>query len=140
MAVPTALLLLSDSRVPGGGHAHSGGLEAAWRAGLVTDLPSLRRFLLGRLHTAGKVTAAFAAAASRLVTATDVEPWAILDAELDARTPSAAQRHASRQLGRGLLRVAERQHPGHATIAALRAGSPSGAHHPLVFGLTAGIQ
>jgi urease accessory protein len=59
-----ALLLLADSRLPAGGHAHSGGLEAAVAAGRVTDVESLDGFLRGRLATAGAVAAAFAAAAA----------------------------------------------------------------------------
>ncbi|MFD2354563.1 hypothetical protein ACFSTC_42740 [Nonomuraea ferruginea] len=47
-----AILLLTDSRLPVGGHAHSGGVEQAVALGLVHDLPSLSSFLRGRLHTA----------------------------------------------------------------------------------------
>ncbi|WP_168200518.1 urease accessory protein UreF [Allokutzneria sp. NRRL B-24872] len=100
--VGSGLLLLGDSRVPAGGHVHSGGVEAAWRAGLVTDVASLRSFLVGRLATAGRVSAAFAATAARMTPSCD---WELLDSEFDARTPSAAQRAASRQQGRGLLRA-----------------------------------
>ncbi|MEV2265116.1 urease accessory protein UreF [Nonomuraea africana] len=59
------LLLLADSRLPAGGHAHSGGAEQAVRTGAVHDLTSLRAFLSGRLHTAGLVAAGLAAAACR---------------------------------------------------------------------------
>ncbi|GAA3034403.1 urease accessory protein UreF [Streptosporangium longisporum] len=58
-----ALLLLADSRLPAGGHGHSGGVEEAVRAGAIGDLPGLAAFLRGRLATAGLVTAALAAAA-----------------------------------------------------------------------------
>ncbi|WP_181958297.1 urease accessory protein UreF [Nonomuraea deserti] len=58
-----ALLLLTDSRLPAGGHAHSGGTEQAVTSGAVHDVPSLARFLRGRLHTAGALAAALAAAA-----------------------------------------------------------------------------
>lgn len=40
-----AALLLVDSRFPGGGHAHSGGLEEAVSRRLVTDEATLRGFL-----------------------------------------------------------------------------------------------
>jgi hypothetical protein len=56
-------LLLSDSRFPAGGHAHSGGVEPAVTAGTVTDVASLEVFLRGRLATAGLVAAGLAAAA-----------------------------------------------------------------------------
>ncbi|MET7329976.1 urease accessory UreF family protein [Nonomuraea sp. NPDC005650] len=58
-----ALLLLTDSRLPAGGHAHSGGTERAITAGAVHDVPSLAHFLRGRLHTAGAVAATLTAAA-----------------------------------------------------------------------------
>ncbi|MFI7634329.1 urease accessory protein UreF [Nonomuraea sp. NPDC049400] len=63
MAMNPALLLLADSRLPAGGHAHSGGAEQAITSGAVHDVPSLARFLRGRLHTAGTVAAALTAAA-----------------------------------------------------------------------------
>ncbi|WP_327584401.1 urease accessory protein UreF [Nonomuraea sp. NBC_00507] len=59
-----ALLLIADSRLPAGGHAHSGGAERAIAAGAVHDVPSLDRFLRGRLHTSGTLAAALAAAAA----------------------------------------------------------------------------
>ncbi|WP_433511049.1 urease accessory protein UreF [Nonomuraea sp. CA-143628] len=61
-----ALLLLTDSRLPAGGHAHSGGTEQAIATGAVHDLTSLAAFLRGRLHTSGHVAAALAAAACAL--------------------------------------------------------------------------
>ncbi|HTI27763.1 MAG TPA: urease accessory UreF family protein [Kutzneria sp.] len=92
------LLVLADSRFPGGGHAHSGGVEEAAARGLITDEAGLESFLHGRLRTNGLVSAAFAAAA------VDGE-WSTLDAELDARTPSPAQRAASRAQGKSTLRA-----------------------------------
>ncbi|HMC80052.1 MAG TPA: urease accessory UreF family protein, partial [Acidimicrobiia bacterium] len=86
----TALLLLADGRFPGGGHAHSGGLEPAVADGAVEDLASLESFLAGRLLTTGEVDAWLAAAACA-----GADPLE-LDAEADARCPSAALRQASR--------------------------------------------
>jgi urease accessory protein len=115
------LLLLTDSRLPAGGHAHSSGLEAAVHAGLVRDLDSLTSWLRGRLATGGQVAAAFAAAATRLAPGTPAA-WADLDRELDARTPALAQRRASRAQGRSLLRAVTTQG------AAMPGGAmPSGA-------------
>jgi urease accessory protein len=94
------LLVLADGRLPAGGHAHSGGLEAAVASKRVTDLASLEGFLRGRLATSGVVAAAFAAAACA---SRDVGP---LDEGLDARTPSPALRRASRGQGRALMRAA----------------------------------
>jgi urease accessory protein len=62
-----ALWLLADSRLPTGGHAHSGGLEAAVRRGLVRSPDDVAAWLAGRVPTAGLVTAAAAAAACALV-------------------------------------------------------------------------
>lgn len=98
--VPTSLLLLADGRFPGGGHAHSGGLEAAVADGSVADLTSFAAFVAGRLTTVGAADAWLAAAACA-----GVDPVA-LDLEADARCPSPALRLASRRLGRGLRRAA----------------------------------
>jgi urease accessory protein len=100
-----ALLLLADGRFPAGGYAHSGGLEPNIAAGRVHDLATLEAFLQGRALTAGVVAAGFAAAACGALSDEDVCRLIALDAELDARMPSPAQRVTSRQLGRQLLRV-----------------------------------
>jgi urease accessory protein len=99
-------LLLADSRFPGGGHTHSGGLEEAAARHLVSTEDDLPAFLLGRLNTSGALAAIFAAASAHAARR-GVPPtfWAELDAELDARTPSAAQREASRAQGSGTLRA-----------------------------------
>lgn len=103
-----ALLLLSDGRLPAGGYAHSGGLEPTVAAGHVSHVADLGPFLSGRLRTTGLVSATFAAAACRSTLAGSPAPEPVLsalDAELDARTPSPAQRETSRQLGRQLVRA-----------------------------------
>ena len=94
-------LLLADARTPSGGHAHSGGLEAALAAGLaVAEVPG---FMRARLRTVGLVDAAFAALATRAGT---LEELLALDFELAARTPAEPLRRAARTLGAGLLRTA----------------------------------
>ncbi|WP_369132197.1 urease accessory protein UreF [Modestobacter sp. I12A-02662] len=128
-----ALLTLADSRLPAGGHTHSGGVEQAIAAGVVTDAASLAVFLRRRLATSGAVAAGLAAAACRA--AGDADPAAALsrlDAEADARTPSPALRAASRQQGRGLVRVGGRAWP-HPAWAAL----PPHPHHPVALGVAA---
>ena len=95
------LLLLTDGRFPAGGHAHSGGIEAAVMAGRVTGVDTLAVFLAGRLTSAGRVAAALAAA-----TCAGAHPLDVLDAEAAARIPSPALRAASRLQGRHLLRTA----------------------------------
>jgi urease accessory protein len=122
-----AMLLLADSRLPSGGHAHSGGIEAAVTDGLVSTVDDLALFLRGRVRTVGPTLAGFAAAAC-----VADDDWLGLDRALSARILSAAARAASRAQGAALLRTASRMWdtPG---LAALRAiGRP---HHPLVLGV-----
>ncbi|MFE2877789.1 urease accessory protein UreF [Streptomyces roseus] len=125
-----ALLVLADGRFPAGGHAHSGGAEAACKAGRIHDAATLEEFCRGRLHTAGLTAAALAAAA-----ALGLDPT-VLDAAADARTPSPALRAAARRLGRQLLRAARATWPA-AELDALATAFPRGAHQPVVLGLTA---
>jgi urease accessory protein len=101
------LLGLADSRLPTGGHVHSGGVEEAVTSGLVVDLATLRAFLRRRVATQGLVTASVASA----VHAGSLSPTAA-DRETDARTPAPAARQASRAQGRGLARLARRVWPG----------------------------
>ncbi|TDC69384.1 urease accessory protein UreF [Actinomadura sp. GC306] len=131
MVLPAPLLLLADSRLPAGGHAHSGGLEPAAAAGAVTDVPTLADFLRGRLATAGLVTAALAASACAHAGRMGPKGWAVLDAETDARMPSPAQRRASRSQGRSLLRAVRTAAPHPALDALADLPAP---HHPLVLG------
>lgn len=126
----TALLILADGRFPSGGHAHSGGVEAAVGAGRVHDIATLRQFCRGRLHTTGLVAAGLAAAA-----AAGHDPL-LLDAAADARTPSPALRQAARRLGRQLMRASRAAWPS-PELEALAEARPRGAHQPIVLGLTA---
>jgi urease accessory protein len=164
-AVSAGTLLLSDARFPAGGHAHSGGVEPAVTAGIVTDVASLEVFLRGRLNTAGVVAAGLAAAACALGSAdpaadgphadgphaagglgTPNWTWADLDVEADARTPSPAQREASRRQGRALLRAARAAWPEARWLEDLSRTSPApwnvgeyrgGPHHAVVLGAVA---
>jgi urease accessory protein len=123
-----ALLTLADSRLPAGGHTHSGGVEQAIAAGLVRDPATLAAFLRRRLHTTGAVAAGLAAAAC----GADGAELAVLDAEADARTPSPALRTASRAQGRGLVRVGRRAWPSPSWD-----DLPDRPHHPLALGVAA---
>ncbi len=125
-----ALLVLADGRFPAGGHAHSGGAEAAVKAGRVTGAASLEDFCRGRLHTAGRVSASLAAAA--VLGMGPVE----LDAAADARTPSPALRVTARKLGRQLMRAARATWPSE-ELDDLARQFPKGAHQPVVLGLAA---
>jgi urease accessory protein len=159
-AASVAGLLLGDSRFPAGGHAHSGGVEPAVTAGLVTGLDSLELFLRGRLRTTGLVAAAVAAAACAHARSAAREQgagpepaapvrddyWDRLDAEADARTPAPAQREASRRQGRALLRAARVAWPDARWLAELtpapgltsaRREYRAGPHHAVVLGAAA---
>ncbi|WP_431991632.1 urease accessory protein UreF [Streptomyces albogriseolus] len=125
-----ALLVLADGRFPAGGHAHSGGAEAAVHAGAISGAASLEDFCRGRLHTTGLVSAALAASA-----ALGVDP-AALDEAADVRTPSPALRAAARKLGRQLLRAARATWPC-PELEALARRFPKGAHQPVVLGVAA---
>ncbi|MEV6772252.1 urease accessory UreF family protein [Nocardia sp. NPDC051030] len=100
------LLTLADSRLPIGGHVHSGGVEEAVTSGLLRDVPTVELYLRRRIRTSGLVAASLAAA----VCAGTVDP-ARAELEADARTPSPAARTASRAQGRGLLRLAKQVWP-----------------------------
>lgn len=102
----TTLLALADSRLPTGGHVHSGGMEEAVTSGLVVDLTTLRAFLRRRIATQGLVTASVAAAVHA-----GWLSFAAAERETDARTPAPAARRASRAQGRGLVRLARRVWP-----------------------------
>ena len=118
-----ALLLLADGRFPGGGHAHSGGLEAAVAAGSVVDLDGVADFLAGRLATTGLTDAWVAARACA-----GADP-AEMEAECEARCPSPALRSAGRALGRGLRRAAAASWPAVADVTV--------EQQPVVLGLVA---
>ncbi len=125
------LLTLADPRLPTGAHVHSGGVEEAITAGLVTNLSSLEAFLKRRIRSHGLVTASIAAAVQR----GDLAPDGA-DRETDARTPSPAARDASRSQGRGLVRLARAIWPEadwdalgakpHLAVAAGRVGALAG--------------
>ncbi|BDY32181.1 urease accessory protein UreF [Mycolicibacterium mageritense] len=131
----TTLLVLADSRLPTGGHVHSGGVEEAVTSGLVTDLAGLRAYLVRRIRSHGLVTGSIAVAVH-----TGVLSAAAADAETDARTPAPAAREASRAQGRGLVRLARRVWPDrdwdllgrrpHLAVAAGRVGAVAGLDPP----------
>ena len=142
------LLLLLDSRAPTGAHQHSGGMEAAVGTGLVSGLADLEDFCRTRLRTSARVCAAFAAASARLQSdaaersvalARAQHQWAVMDAEFEARTPSEAMRTASRQLGRGLLRLVRSVLPEADLVTPLSRCAGPAPHHPLVLGAGVGL-
>jgi urease accessory protein len=135
--IPVKLLLLLDSRSPAGAHSHSGGMESAVAAGWVQTSADVESFCRGRLNTTGRVAAAFAATACRhWQSGATAQEWQHLDGELSARTPSAAARRASRNLGSGLRRLLLATMPDHHDDIAKswsQTGKPA-PHQPLVLG------
>jgi urease accessory protein len=124
-------LVLADARTPSGGHAHSGGLEAAISDGLTSgEVPG---FMRARLRTVGRCEAALA---SRSAAASTLGELLALDLEASARTPAEPLRRASRQLGRGLLRTAATWWPEDELLAAYRAASDAIAR-PVALGAIA---
>jgi urease accessory protein len=131
-------LILADSRFPGGGHVHSGGLEEAVARKLIRSERDLPGFLSGRLRTAGYLAAVFAAAATHAAArSVSSGHWTRLDAELDARTPALAQREASRAQGRGTARAGKIAWPS-PVLSALVKETPR-PHHPIVLGALVGV-
>ncbi|WP_182544801.1 urease accessory protein UreF [Halosaccharopolyspora lacisalsi] len=131
------MLALADARFPGGGHVHSGGLEEATHRGVVTRPEELREFLFGRLHGTGELAAVFAAAATHSAAGgAGRQYWLRFDAELDARTPSPAQRDASRAQGRGTARAGRVAWPSSALDELLAATARP--HHATVLGVLLG--
>ncbi|MDQ3679914.1 MAG: urease accessory protein UreF [Actinomycetota bacterium] len=134
-----SLLVLADGRFPSGGHAYSGGVEAAVAAGRVQGAGDLRAFLAGRLHTTGAVAGALAAAGCGLAgdeRAVDAGAWRALDAEADARITAPALRDSSRRQGRQVLRAGRAVWPGD-VLDQLVDAVPTGAHHPVALGAVA---
>ncbi|MBO0907990.1 urease accessory protein UreF [Arthrobacter sunyaminii] len=139
-----AAFLLADSRLPSGAYSHSAGLEPAVMAGLQVE--GVYPYLVSRLQTVGRMETVAAVLAHRraleLCTAAGGEDdggapgFAALEAALDARTPSAAQRDASRRLGRGMLRLAATLKPGDPAVAALKREAPRPTR-PVALGVAA---
>lgn len=128
----STLLLLVDGRLPTGGHAHSGGIEAAVAEGRVGDLSSLRSYLIGRLETTGLVDAAFASAAAN-ATADLID----LNAEALARCASPALRRASQVQARGLLRAARRIWPDPSLALLDEVAASTALQSPIALGVVA---
>lgn len=136
-APATVALLLADARLPSGGHAHSSGLEPALLGGMLPT--AVEGFLLARARTTTLVDAGAAVVArhrARRHSTADGGSLSAVEQAWTARTPSRAMRDASRDLGRGLLRLADRLWPHSGAIASLHAldGPPP---RPLVLGAIA---
>ncbi|WP_019180448.1 urease accessory protein UreF [Microbacterium yannicii] len=132
-AAHTVTMLLADARLPSGGHAFSAGVEPALQGGLGRS--DVGGFLQARARTTTIVDAATAVVTRRagLIGSS----YAPIERAWAARTPSRAARVASTDLGRGLLRLAQRLWPHSPPIAALTEGTSTPPPRPLVLGAIA---
>ncbi len=119
--ITSDLLLLIDSRLPAGGHAHSSGVAPAIEQGFIKNGVELESFLRTKLLTNGFVSASAVHLSAIGVNRRDLEK------ALDARMASPVARLASRAQGKGLLRVAKAVWPTLPDIG-------EAIHHPIVFG------
>jgi urease accessory protein len=131
--IPAAALLLADSRTPSGAYAHSGGLEAAVRAGLRAD--GVPAFLRGRLRSVAFSESALTAFAVRA--GGDGAVLDALDREAMARVVSPVLRDVASALGRAVLRTGLQLFPSSAAIGAYRERSTS-TPRPVALGVVCG--
>jgi urease accessory protein len=110
---------LLDSAFPTGGFAHSGGLEAAWRAGLVTDENSLIEYVAAQLCQ-------WANGPAPLVRMAAQNPGLLIEADrrCDLLLNHPVSNRASRAQGRALIASARRIYPLK-EIEELAANAPS---------------
>ena len=136
MAGSFGALLLTDARLPIGGHAYSAGLEPALAAGLPPA--SIPDYIRARAQTVAVVEAAAAVLAHRSVCAARFRLAEVHDA-LAARTPSEPLREVAGMHGRGLVRLARRLWPGHAAVEEL-AAIDRAPMRPVALGTVAAIM
>lgn len=111
-------LLLGDGRLPTGGYSDSAGLEPAVLAGL--KLEEVFPYMMARLQTITRMEAAASVLAHRLAKGgATINQYARLESAVDARTPSAAQRKASRSMGRAFLYLTKNLKPEDNGVLAL---------------------
>lgn len=94
---------LLDSAFPSGSFTHSGGLEAAYQSGVVTDGPGLRGFIDAQLRNAVHAVAPFVTAAWR-----QPDGWSEVDRGCDLFLNNHIANRASRIQGSTLLSAMEK--------------------------------
>lgn len=114
---------LADSAFPTGGFAHSGGLEAAWQSGEVTDGAGLARFAQAVLEQTGR-------GVLPLLNAAHCEParFEALDRIAEVFLINAVANRASRVQGRALAATVTRVWPT-GEVRALAARVEAGVGH-----------
>lgn len=139
MAPDWLIWQLVDSTFPAGGFAHSGGLEAAWQAGLLGDASGLPGLLRSSLRQTARGAAPFVAATCR-----DPTRFEHADVICDAVMSNHVANRASRSQGQAFLATASRvfAQPAIGEFAAASRSSVAGAarrclHLGPVFGVVA---
>lgn len=134
-----ALLQLGDSALPIGGYSHSWGLEAAVARGLVSDAPTLERWVRCWLrYAAGPSEGVVVASACRAATAGDWPAVLRVNELLAASITPETLRAASRDMGEHLLALAEEwPWAAEAAVALRRVAAEAPWHHAPVFGALA---
>ena len=130
MTISWLLLQLSDSALPTGGFAHSGGLESLVQQQQVASQADLRRFLRDALWQTGHF-------ALPLVAAAHDDPSSLirLDQRADAFLSNHVANRASRTQGRAFLETCARIFPE--ALLALRQNAVTNGlrwHHAPIFG------
>lgn len=133
---PVLALLLADGRFPGGGYAHSLGLEQAVADGLASC--GVAAFIAARLRLVAEPEARLAVAARRAALRDGVAGAIAVDRECAARCPSPVLRETARRSGGALLRSASAvwPPPQGALIERYRAAS-RGTPRPVALGVVA---
>jgi urease accessory protein len=131
MSTDWLLWQIADSAFPTGSFAHSGGLEAAWQAGEVTDEITMRTFLRGSILQAGYT-------GLPVLNAAHQQParLAALDTLCHVFLTNAVANHASRIQGRALLSTCSRIWRSQRLDALVSACRPLHAHVAPVAGAT----
>ena len=126
---PFVLWQLIDSAFPTGGFAHSGGLEAAWNHGAISNRTALQSWILSSLWQVGN-------GQLPLVRASWLNPGDLIavDRFCEAWTSNHVASRASRLQGRALVLAAQRSFPIHLP---LRNGPLPFQHFAPVFGAVA---
>ena len=125
---------LADSAFPNGGFAHSGGLEAAWQQGAVSDKSELTAFIRAALGQAAQYQIPFLNTVYH-----DPSAFEVVDRHCDCYLRNHVARRGSLKQGSTLLSAAVYAFGGTSLVTLRRrlVKRKRHAHLPVVFGLVA---